>query len=151
MLSINSALFCEDDNDYAKLWLGRRCLDEAIPKLAKLKADLKIALIHHPLDWLHDAERANITATLQDGVDLILRGHLHETNVQQVAGVAGSALHIAAGAAYQGSKYPNRALYARFRGADVEVFPLRYDDSNLPVWTADTEYFPKNLITRRRS
>ena len=30
ILPINSALFCLDDNDHAKLWIGRRCLQNAV-------------------------------------------------------------------------------------------------------------------------
>ena len=125
ILLINSSLFCQGDDDHAKLWIGRRCLDAAVEELRKLGAQLKIALIHHPLDWLHEAERSNVRTVLQSNVDLILRGHLHETNVEAVAGAMGTALHLAAGAAYQTRRWPNRALYASFQNGNVEVFPIR--------------------------
>jgi hypothetical protein len=37
ILPINSSLFCQDDNDHAKLWIGRRCLDSAIRELQQLR------------------------------------------------------------------------------------------------------------------
>src|SRR5262249_34958298 len=40
LLSLNSAFFCQDDDDHGKLWLGRRCLDAAVGELASLHADL---------------------------------------------------------------------------------------------------------------
>jgi hypothetical protein len=50
ILPINSALFCQDDADHAKLWIGRRCLDAALEALDKQDAQIKVALLHHPLD-----------------------------------------------------------------------------------------------------
>jgi 3',5'-cyclic AMP phosphodiesterase CpdA len=64
VLPINSALFCQDDFDHNQLWVGRRPLEAAIEQLPQNA--LKIALIHHPLDWLNDAERTNIKALLTD-------------------------------------------------------------------------------------
>lgn len=99
VLPINSALFCQDDTDHAKLLLGRRCLDTALNKLQAAGDAVKIVLLHHPLDWLADIERANIKAALHRHADAVLRGHLHETDVEHVVATTGSTLHIAAGAA----------------------------------------------------
>jgi 3',5'-cyclic AMP phosphodiesterase CpdA len=142
ILPMNSALFCQDDNDHAKLCIGRRCLDKAIAALRGLDANLTLALVHHPLDWLSDIERANIKATLQESVDAILRGHLHETDVESVASANGRALHIAAGAAYQTRKWPNRAVYAAIGGEHLTIFPTRYEDQPREVWTIDPSLFP---------
>ncbi|MFZ1430537.1 MAG: metallophosphoesterase [Geminicoccaceae bacterium] len=144
ILPLNSALFCQDDHDHGRLWVGRRCLDASMEDLQGLKADLNIALVHHPLDWLHDVEGANIRAKLQSNVDLILRGHLHKTDVESVAGVHGEALHMAAGAAYQGSEWPNRALYVTWDDGRVDVFPIRYEDEPHEVWTVDPSVFPRS-------
>jgi len=147
VLPINSALFCQGDDDHAKLWIGRRCLDTAVEELKRLGPALKIALIHHPLDWLHDAERSNIRTALQSNVDIILRGHLHETDVEAVAGIMGNALHMAAGAAYQTRRWPNRALYANIQDGRVEVFPIRYEDQPREIWTIDPSVFPEPPYT----
>jgi tetratricopeptide (TPR) repeat protein len=142
ILPINSALFCQGDDDHNKLWVGRRCLSAALEELRKLGAEMNVALIHHPLDWLHDLERANIKATLQSHVQFILRGHLHEDEIESVATGAGAALHCAAGAAYQSRKWPNRALYGRIAGDRFLVSPIRYEDSPTEVWTTDASLFP---------
>lgn len=142
ILPLNSALFCQGEDDHAKLWIGRRCLDAAIEELKRLNAKLNVALVHHPLDWLHEEEGANIRTKLQSNVDLVLRGHLHKPDVESVAGVMGEALHMAAGAAYQTRKWPNRALYAAVEDAQVVVFPIRYEDEPREVWTVDPGVFP---------
>ena len=104
VLPINSALFCQDDHDHAQLWVGRRPLEARTNELQGLDADLRVVLIHHPLDWLADLERTNIRAKLQVTADVVLRGHLHETDVAQVISPQGGLVHIAAGAAYQTRK-----------------------------------------------
>jgi tetratricopeptide (TPR) repeat protein/predicted phosphodiesterase len=142
VLPINSALFCQGDDDHGKLWVGRRCLEEALAALKAQKPDLSVALLHHPLDWLHDEEGTNIKAALERDVDLILRGHLHRSDAAASLGVAGEALHIAAGATYQKRKWPNRAFFARVEGGQVELFPIRYEDSPQEAWTLDTSLFP---------
>jgi tetratricopeptide (TPR) repeat protein len=143
MLPINSALFCQGDDDHDKLWIGRRCLDAALEDLRADKADLTIALIHHPLEWLSAIEAANIEAALQDSVDLILRGHLHETKVETVASSEGQNLRCAAGASYQTRRWPNRALYATFDGSALTIYPIRYEDAPRPIWTTDPSVFPR--------
>lgn len=142
ILPMNSALFCQGEDDHAKLWIGRRCIDGAIESMENLNAELNIALVHHPLEWLHDEERSNVKTTLQSLVDLVLRGHLHETDIEGVAGVMGEALHMAAGAAYQTRKWPNRALYQSFQDGRIDVFPIRYEDKPRPLWTVDPSVFP---------
>ncbi len=144
VLPINSALFCQDEQDHAKLWVGRRCLDDGIRALAGLtpKPALTVALLHHPLTWLHPVEQSNIKAILQRDVDVVLRGHMHESDVDDVAGVAGRALHIAAGATFQSRRWPNRAFFASLENGQVELFPIRYEDSPQEAWTLDTSLFP---------
>lgn len=142
ILSMNSALFCQDDDDHNKLLIGRRSLDGALEKLTGLKAELNLALIHHPLDWLNDLERSNIKSALQSQVDFILRGHLHETEVENVASAFGQSLFCAAGAAYQTRKWPNRAMYCALNGKELTIFPIRYEDTPKEVWTVDPSLFP---------
>jgi len=142
ILSMNSALFCQDDDDHNKLLIGRRSLDGALEKLQSLKAELNVALIHHPLDWLNDLERSNIKSALQSQVDFVLRGHLHETEVENVASAFGQSLFCAAGAAYQTRKWPNRAMYCALNGKELTIFPIRYEDTPKEVWTVDPSLFP---------
>jgi tetratricopeptide (TPR) repeat protein/predicted phosphodiesterase len=144
LLPLNSALFCQGDDDHAKLLIGRRALEPALEQLRALKADLNVAFIHHPLDWLSDVDESNIRASLQANVDVLLRGHLHKSDVESTVSASGGYLHIAAGAAYQTRKWPNRALYGTFDGAAVTVFPIRYEDQPREVWVVDPSVFPED-------
>lgn len=144
VVPLNSALFCRDDHDHSELWIGRRCLDDALEQLSTLGAQFRVAMMHHPLDWLHDRERSSIKAKLAANVDLVLRGHLHDSEVELVRTPVGPAgvLHLAAGAAYQTRLYPNRALYGAYDDGQVRILPIRYEDSPTEVWTVDPSLFP---------
>jgi tetratricopeptide (TPR) repeat protein/predicted phosphodiesterase len=144
ILLVNSALFCQDDEDHARLCVGRRCLQPALVKLNELNADLKIALIHHPLEWLNPIEASNIQAELESSVDILLRGHLHEARIESIASPEGESLRCAAGAAYQSRKWPNRAFYATFHGSELTLYPIRYEDAPRPIWTTDPSVFPRD-------
>lgn len=45
--------------------------------------DLKICLMHHPLDWLSDLEMTNVERKL-NYFDLVLRGHVHDLDDKQI-------------------------------------------------------------------
>ena len=141
ILALNSALFCIGEDDHEKLFLGRRCLDEANKQLVQRKADLTIALIHHPLHWLNPVEQGNIRATLEASVDVLLQGHFHQVVTEKIVAANGGYLKLAAGASYQTRKWPNSAMYATFYGDQVTIFPIRYED-NRELWTLDTSVFP---------
>jgi 3',5'-cyclic AMP phosphodiesterase CpdA len=149
ILPINSALFCEDDNDHGKLWIGRRCLDKGLKELADAAGDLNMILIHHPLEWLHPIEAGNIEASLEQSADILLRGHLHETRVESLISAEGEILRCAAGAAYQTRQWPNRALYGTFADGQVTLSPIAYFDSPTEVWTTDPSVFPHDTSHER--
>ncbi len=142
ILPLNSALFCIGEDDHEKLFLGRRCLDEANKELVQRKADLTIALIHHPLHWLNPVEQGNIRATLEASVDVLLQGHFHQVVTEKIVAANGGYLKLAAGASYQTRKYPNSAMYATFYGNQVTIFPIRYEETPREEWTLDTSVFP---------
>lgn len=144
MLAINTALFSlPDGNDHNALWIGRRNLDAATAELEKAKTDLNVVLMHHPLDWLNDAERGNVKAALQQHADFVLRGHLHQNEADSLVNSQGNCFQIAAGACYQTREYPNTALFCTvdFEKGQLEILPIHYVDSPNPKWTLDASLF----------
>ena len=150
ILPINSALFCQGDDDREKLLVGRRCLDAALAELRGLKSELNIALMHHPLEWLSAVEGSNVQAELEAAVHVLLRGHLHETRIESVASPEGALLRCAAGAAYQSRRWPNRALYGTLEGNELTVFPIKFEDAPRPIWTTDASVFPREMGHEKR-
>lgn len=47
-------------------------------------SDLKICLMHHPLDWLSDLEMTNVERKM-NYFDLVLRGHVHDIEDKQIS------------------------------------------------------------------
>ncbi|PPC90338.1 MAG: hypothetical protein CTY34_08195 [Methylobacter sp.] len=144
MLAVNTALFSlPDGNDHNALWIGRRNLDAAVAELQKAKTDLSFVLMHHPLEWINDAERSNVKSALQQHADFVLRGHLHQNEADSLVNPQGSCFHIAAGACYQTRDYPNTALFCTvdFEKRQLEILPLEYVDSPRPKWVLDTSLF----------
>lgn len=141
ILPINTTVFCHDDFDVGNLWVGRRSLESAIRNYTET-TDVRIALMHHPLEWLNEIERTQITSMLYEHFDLVLRGHLHQTELLQTSGTAGTATHLAAGACYQGSNWPNRAMFVDVFETSLRMVPIRFDDLPTPLWTLDTSLFP---------
>ena len=65
-------------------------------------ADLRLALLHHPLEWLHEWDAEEMKRLLADRVDLVLRGHLHHTGLTLTASPGRVFREVAAGASYAG-------------------------------------------------
>jgi len=126
LLELNSAAFSYDDADHSKLWIGRRLLDSALEKFPNSPDILKIAILHHPLDWLNSAEASSIRAKLESRVDVILRGHLHENDAHLAINSNGNTLNLSAGACYQTRKWPNTALFNVLSGSDLEVLQKKF-------------------------
>jgi predicted phosphodiesterase len=150
VLPINSATFSIDDSDHGKLWVGRRCLEPRIAELKSSDADIKIAALHHPLDWLNQGELPAIKALLRSVADCILNGHLHVSDVEVAAGTFGASIHFAAGATYQTTEFPNRALVVSAEGGELTVLPIRYEDQIIPTWTVDVSLYPDEVHFQKK-
>lgn len=70
-------------------------------------ADLRIALVHHPVDWLREFDRQDLVQLLGAHVDVVLRGHLHSTGLDSTTSPDHELTTIAAGACFAGSHYRN--------------------------------------------
>ena len=89
--SINSAWRCYDDNDYGNILIGENQLNDNYKFVEK--CDVKIALVHHQLDWLSEVEKRIINSHINKNYDLILSGHVHEHMSKMTTGFTGSCFH----------------------------------------------------------
>ena len=150
IVGVNSALMCGRDpqntgkiNDYGFLTVGEAQILHTLSDIAT--ADVRIALIHHPFDWLEPVDRNRMENRLQQACDFILRGHVHEQGIQQIASTQGDCVIVRGGTCYNG-RIPDRPQYINaynFVIYDTEtrkgtVYLRRWkltDDG----WTADTD------------
>jgi 3',5'-cyclic AMP phosphodiesterase CpdA len=138
LLGLNSAWLARGgEGDYGKLALGERQVRTALDRAED--ADLKIALLHHPFDWLHDFDRDDCEAMLTDRCDFILHGHLHRTAATQLVSPDGAATVMACGACYETREYPNGYNFVRLDlGAGQGTAFLRtWSDRRGGFWTRD--------------
>ena len=152
ILPLNSGLFAQDDQDSGKLFIGEPLLRDGIRRLAG--AQLRLAMVHHPLSDLSDLERRQIQELLQEHMHFLLRGHLHDNEAGYFSSAYKQTLVLAAGAAYHGRvQVQNRALIIdvevdpQGRRATVAPYPIRYEYSGHDRWTLDTSLFPKSYPT----
>lgn len=89
--SINSSWRCYDDDDFGNILVGDNQLNNNYRFIKD--CDLKIALVHHQLDWLSKIEKSVISSHINKNYDLVLSGHVHEHMSQMTTGFTGACFH----------------------------------------------------------
>ena len=72
ILGLNSAWLSSSKEDRCHLILGERQVRTALKKSEDI--NFRIAVMHHPFDWLNDFDRKAIEILLCDGCNFILQG-----------------------------------------------------------------------------
>ena len=111
LLEINSAWMCSRRKDQSKRFIdqGNLCVGEpqfyeALKQISE--ADIKIAVLHHPLDWLIPFDRRRVGNRLKRNCRFILHGHGHEPGASANTDTNGYHIVIPAGACYDRRKPP---------------------------------------------
>lgn len=86
--SLNSSWRCYNENDFGNILIGENQLNNNY-KFVK-DCEIKIALVHHQMDWLAEAEKRTINSHIHKNFDIILSGHVHEGASNMVTGFTGS-------------------------------------------------------------
>jgi hypothetical protein len=128
IIGFDSAWLCGGDDDAEHLWLthdqlGRLC---STPTGERLDG-FRIGLVHHPLSYFADEQDAR--AMLLDGIDLLLRGHVHAERFEGFVEPDGTLQILAAGCLYesdQRDRWPN-ACHLVDVTLDSIGRPLSYD------------------------
>jgi hypothetical protein len=108
VVGLNTAWMCGDDNDAGKLWI----LDDQLMRIATDDGNplpgLRLLLMHHPFEQLADGSQCR--RLLKRHVDLVLRGHLHDEEIETWSDPDQSVRQFAAGCLYEGwraDQWPN--------------------------------------------
>lgn len=138
ILQLNTACFSGPKDGPEKLLLGRHQVDEALAEAST--ARLRIVLQHHPFGFLADGREVMDRLRQPDGGHILLRGHLHDSEVEQTSKPDGSLIELAAGTVYSGTEWPKRFLIG---AADLEtgkatVEFFTYSPKGAGFWAADT-------------
>lgn len=94
-----------DDVDYQKIVLGERAVDLSIEALRD--CDFRIAVHHHPLDWLVPADRDNVNFLTRKNFDLSCCGHVHSSSPNMSRDPSGTCVTSQAGSVFAGRDWFN--------------------------------------------
>ncbi|MBL7174435.1 MAG: metallophosphoesterase [Desulfobacteraceae bacterium] len=139
VLGLNSAWTASGGVDErGKLGLSERQVRRALEQ--GNDEGIKIALLHHPFDWLYEFDWNVCEPLLMDNCDFILSGHLHKTSLSFKETPDARAMNIAAGACYASRDYHNSYNIVRldFERREGELFLRTWSDSGSGFWTEDT-------------
>nr|HNI24655.1 metallophosphoesterase [Plasticicumulans sp.] len=148
LLGLDTAWLAGDDHDAGAL----RLTEDQVMRLAtdadgKPLAGLRIALLHHPLDDLADG--AYCRRLLGEHVDVVLRGHLHETEPTLWADPERRLAQLASGCLYEGhggDAYPNACAVLELH-VDAAGRPQRAH-LRLRGWSSRGHWFDDNSLYR---
>ncbi len=117
---LNSAWSSSRDGEKGHLWLGGHWQTQTLnQKIAK--ADIKIALVHHPINWLVEREDPELNSEFERSFHFLLHGHEHQEWVMQINE---KHVRISAGACYGSSESESGYNFVQ----------LNLDDGTGKVW-----------------
>lgn len=144
LLCLNSAWTSQDKEDERKLVMGEFQVRDALK--AAGDAVLRIALCHHPLDWLRGFDRKAVKGVLtgKGGCHFLLRGHLHETDLELGISPSSALAELAAGACWQEPNHPHSVTLTRmdFAGRLLENHVWSYTPNRGGFWAPANHLYP---------
>ena len=150
ILGLNSAWMCGRNknrqgevDDKGHLTLGEPQVHEALKRIEG--ADVRLAVLHHPFEWLATFDRDRVEKPFQGGCHFILHGHEHRPNFSLSCGPAGEYAVIPAGAGFAGRtpkdpRYANayNLVHLDFETGRGKLLFRRWSDGG-KQWIADTD------------
>lgn len=87
---LNSAWTCVDNDDKGQIWLAGDAQLHASNAAIEIAPGgtpphLRLALMHHPQDWLRQSEAQQLRGRLEQDFDFLLHGHAHDQWVHEIA------------------------------------------------------------------
>lgn len=134
---INSSWRCYDENDKGHLIVSEKQLDDIDSGLNE-DYDLKIALIHHPFQFLVKEDAEEIEKCIIRDYDLLLMGHDHSTMAENTEKSYGGSLIISQASSnwsmnvnQDSKKYSNGYTIIDFSKVEsnIELIFRKYNDS----------------------
>jgi calcineurin-like phosphoesterase family protein len=139
---LNSAWLSASDADRGRLILGERQVREAVAQTDGMP--LRIALLHHPLEWFADFDRNQIEQYLVQNSDFVLHGHRHWQAFRQEKRPGAELCVFASGAGYEGRDLLNvcNAVKLDLSTGAGSAVSLRYSDEVGGFWVRDVLSYP---------
>ena len=100
------------DPDYGCLAIGHSQISRAIENVSNIKADLRIVVTHHPLNYLTPWDQDTVHSLFQNHFDVHLYGHNHKPAFAHAVSNSGTLASIQTGALF--TTYHSDSLYTQF-------------------------------------
>lgn len=123
-------------SEKGNLYIGLTQLKELYANIED--ADLKICLMHHPVDWMEECEKLEVERELSK-YDIVLRGHVHEGDLKQVLRRNLKTIYGTAGKLYPLDYAEGRAIDG-YNG--YSIYNIKYQESECNVFLRT--YYAKN-------
>lgn len=136
---LDFAWMASGDGDRGRLLLGRWQIHELVVAADAEHAHWRMALLHHPWDYLAEFDHEEAQALVQRNCDLLLRGHRHRTDPQSVARPDPNdhCVELAAGCVYEESQYPNAFQWIELLSPPGKQLKVRFHVWHEGVWIVD--------------
>ncbi len=128
-------------DDKGSLLVGEPQVHDILKRISE--ANVKIAVLHHPFDWLIEFDRDIIESRLMRKFNFILHGHQHKPRIDVIHGSQGDYILIPAGACYdrripEDPRYSNsyNFVHLDFDSQMGTIF-LRHWSDPRTEWTKD--------------
>jgi predicted phosphodiesterase len=130
ILGLNSSWLASNDDNTFKLVIGERQTRDALKAADKASPALKIALLHHPHDWIRGFDQSYSMSRLLTECHFVLHGHLHKSSATHFSNPDGSALVIGGGACYETRDYSNSYNFVKlnFGSNTGQIYLRQYTD-----------------------
>src|ERR1043166_5781328 len=116
---LNSAWRCAGDGDKGQLLAGGPLPEKALRTIAD--CEVRLAIIHHPLDWLQPFEADQLQIEFESQGVIVLSGHEHSSEPSARKSPRGEAIYLQTGCLYSHIEYPNAYFILDIDPADRKV------------------------------
>jgi len=116
--------------DSNHIYVSELQVDNALSLISE--AEIKIALLHHPLSWLYENDRAAVESLLRLHCQVILHGHIHRMEFNLVRSLTSEQVVIPAGAGFmhRGGANNYNITELDFEKNTIRVAPRQYIDQH---------------------
>ena len=124
---LNSSWRCYSKDDYGQILIGEKQLNLNLSFIKD--CDIKIALLHHQLDWLSTVEKKTLSSHITKEFELVLTGHVHESLSNSTTGFSGTTFINVAPSGLNDIRSDSRTFSNGFSVIDRDT-----DGINLSYW-----------------
>ena len=141
VLGLNSAWLSHSDFFPGYDFLGNQQVQTALDLATR--ADLCLAVMHHPFEWMKHSNHTDLEALLLKSCDFFLHGHTHGSSFLQRKTADSEAIFIPSGVAVEMYGYPNSYNLVRLdlNEGKGQIHLRCYSDQQEGFWTKDVLHY----------